>query len=438
MTGSGRLLGGALALLLLLLAVLAGFLPTGAGERLGSAVSASPRGRLAAYLLLAELGFEPELWRGAPGDLPREPDLLWLSLAPEAVSFYDGGQDEDVEGGGLTASARRARRLLEPAHYERFLREGGTLVISLREVGDLDAGRALANREFVAEVLNLPELAALESEELGRTVPQEALLVGGERLGLRSPQPRAFAPLPEPLAARGDLDVLAVDALRLEETGEEWPLALRAGVGRGWLVLLADDRWLENKSLSRGDNGLYLVRLVEQLMPPGRPGGSGVLRFDDFGVGGWEPGSWAGLLVSRRGLLASVQVALLLLALAWALGWVRSFPRDPRPLERLSPLARARALAALYLRAGRPDLLAELLRGGLRRRIAATALGAGRRALEGEAFERALAAHAQQTGRAEELPRWRRLFGEQPVRTPAELERLGAELAELEVRPESP
>jgi len=323
----GRWTGLALLLLALVVLLFTGLGGAG-GEVPGSARSAARDGRLAAYLLLVEFEHEPELWVEPPGELPPGPHQLWLARAPENFVAQDAELPEDDP-----LEAARARGPAGLQRYREFMEQGGTLVLPATE-------RVVS---FLAEELGL------DSEALVAWEPEGSRGFEIEELEL------------------GERETAAGTRVVTLSAGEE-RLAREIPVGAGSCLLIAAGDYLDNDRLGRRDNGLFLLRLAERRAAGGR------LLFDEYALGLGSQESSASLAVSPRGVLLSLHLAVLLLVLCWRSAWAREFPRDPEPLDRVSPLARARALATALRRAGRIDTLGEMLRvGDGRRRLGADA-----------------------------------------------------------------
>lgn len=394
-----RALFGALLVLVLLIAMVISGLTGSLGSDPQSARSKEPAGRLAAALLLEELGIEHRLFEAAPISLPQGPNLLWLPGAPRLPDHLLAGVDE-----------ARGPALDDPRHglfYRRFVEEGGTLVVPA----------TVAARPFLERALGLddPPLAQHAAAPGG-----EVRLLGGAPLRLGSPARlgRGGAPLRAPLLP-GEPEPLAVDA-------EGLVFALRIPFGAGALVLLADDAFLTHAELPLAEHALFFACLVELLRPSSRP-----LYFDEFALGGWRPVGKLELALSPGARGVTLHLLLLALLWAWMHAWPREFPRDPPPLELRSPLERARAQAGLLLRGAQVPFLAERLRAGVLRRLA-RALRLPAREVEGSQ-ERAVALSAL----LERAPRARHgslraLLAERAVTNGAELEALGRELLDLE------
>ena len=305
---SGRGMGIAAIVLVILVGVVLS-LGGGVSSTSGSVGSSDRDGRLAAFLLLDELGFEPEPWSAPPGELPSGPHQLWLADAPFSFEAADEASSEEpvAEDPLEIARARGASGL---ARYREFMEQGGTLVLPATE-------SVLA---FLVEGLGLAADAIPELES-------------------------------DDAPARFGRDL--TDARGLAKT---------LPVGAGGCRLIPPGDYLDNDELDEEGHALFLVRTVELGDPDGR------LLFDEYALGLGAGESSASLAVSPRGLLLTLNLALVLLVVTWRSAWAREFPRDPEPLGRVSPLARARGLAAVMIRAERFDALADMLRAGDGRR----------------------------------------------------------------------
>ncbi len=354
---SGRT--GGLVLLAVFLAI-AILLPSGSGEAPdGSILSSRPGGRRAAYLLLAGLGLGAEEWRRPPDHLPDGGALLILPRAPRALApphldraGEDGGEDGEEEAAPAAVGAAdddpledvRVRTLWG---YRRFVEAGGVLLLA--------EGRA--ERELLRE-LEIDEIAWLDFEDEAGAADARGLGDAFELEGWK----RRGDPVEE--WAEGAVAPLLADA-------DGRALGWRVDVGRGAVAWLADDGFLRNDRIGSADHGRLLVRLVEEL------GAAGPVWFDEYAAGRWSPGGAADLLAGPALGPATLHVLLLGLVATWLAAWAADFPRDPPPLSRLSPLARAEALASLCLRGRRASLLAQWLRAGVWRRVVAAARVAG-------------------------------------------------------------
>ncbi|MEW6074482.1 MAG: hypothetical protein AB1726_18040 [Planctomycetota bacterium] len=348
----GRALALFFLLSLLLIGVLAAFLPADEEASGRRAFSADADGRHPAYLLLVSLGFRPERWTDAPGRLPAGAHLLLLPAAPPPPLGL-----ADAPAGDPAATGSRRRR--DPLHYRRFLEEGGALL------SGLDEGR----REFLADELFLAGVAdlAVESSPAPDEAPARAVLATGEEIPLAPDLAERFAPA----TISSDFEVLAAD-----EEGR--PLAVERPVGRGRLVLLASDALLGRDEIGRAGHALLLVRLVEELAPGGR------ILFDDYALGDWRPDSPLALALAPGARAFTLHLLLLGLLAVWGAARPFPFPRDPEPLALVSPLTRVRAWAATLVRLRRWNLLGTLLVEGARRRPAGLAAARLDRAVASE------------------------------------------------------
>ncbi len=343
--GLGRTLGAGAILFLLLAGLLLALLPSRSTGATGSVFSVEPGGTHALFLLLEELGFQVLPWTRAPGNLPRNSDLLVLMGVPEEPPGYPA-PGAGAEDGGARSSARRLRDL---RHYLRFVEEGGTIAMGIAS----PQGEELA---FLRDTLGIPEVAGLGLDAQGEgSASLTAVLRSGERLVLARGKVRLAGSLPE------RAEVLAAD-----EAGSK--LAVRIPIGRGALLLSAVPfELLANRSIDREDDALYFVRLIEELTPFER------ILFDEYALGGWAPDSPLGLALAPGAILFSLHGLALFLLFLWRSAWVGPFPRDPEPLAGVSALARAEGLASAIERAGRWDLLARLARTGVLERWSARA-----------------------------------------------------------------
>ena len=343
----------------------------------GSARSNAPGGRRAALLLLAELGFAPELWDRPPGELlaPSDshapPGLLWMPRVPRDFD-PELAPDDPLE-------AARARGPGAWSRYRAFAEAGGVLLLPASEESAAFASAGLGLDPADAEPFELP--SELDVSELD----------------------------PAPL-----------DAMRVLELtdGSGVTLARRIALGEGALVLLAEGDWADNAALGEHGHALLLVRLLE------RVGQGGPLYFDEGVFTAARGGDSALALAFGAGGRFTWHLLALLALAVWAAAWVREFPRDPEPLEALSPLARAEATAAWLARHGRFDALARMLRDGT---LAALGGETGEERIE----RGAVAALAEGHGRAGEAERWIELLAARPVADREGLAALDRELRGL-------
>jgi len=339
--------------LLVVLALTAQFLTPGDHAEAGSAASTESDGRRALLLLLRDLGFRAETWNEAPGALPRGGGLLWMAGTPKHPSSL-GDEDEDAEGDPekdereppqpsvAKAPSPAAQGFRAPSHYRRFLEEGGTLILKLDD----------ESRLFLVDELGLVACEDVHPNTDAEAGVRRVRDRRGEEIEVAVEQGSMLLPPPDGSTA---------EALWWGGTPggqDEDVLAVMVPVGSGQLVLLGDDSFLANEKLREHDHALLAVRLAEEFARGGR------ILFDEYALGLWRPRTAMTLLGSKSLLLATLQIAALLLLALWSSAWAREFPRDPRALESASPLLRARALASLLTRAGRIDVLERYHREG--------------------------------------------------------------------------
>ncbi len=395
---SRGLLGAVLVLALLLALVLSNLVAAGKVPPL-SVRSKEPQGRLAAALLLEELGLVARRLEAPPLALPAARAVLWMPGVPDLPEHLLRGPDE-ARGPALD-DPRHA------LHYRHFVEQGGTLVLPAGE----------RERTFLERVFELADPPL--GEELWDS-PDRARLLAGPPLAIDFAErlTQDGRELRIPLRASGP-EALAVD-------GAGRVVVLRYVHGAGSIVLLAEGGFFSNEFIGHARHAELFVRLVGELTARGED-----LYFDEFALGSWAPAGKLELALAPgvRGL--TLHLVLLALVGAWIVAWPREFPRDAPPLERRSPLERARAQAGLLVRSGHWAHLALRLRQGLLRRLAAR-LRLVRRELERmEEVEAALAELAA-LPHAPPAATLRELFVTRPVRDAAALESLGRELALLE------
>jgi hypothetical protein len=240
----------------------------------------------------------------------------------------------------------------------------------------------------------------------------------GEELRADWPENASF----RDLARNGRVQPLWT-APRSESESDE-VLAVIVPVGSGRLVLLGDDGFLDNAHLREQDHALLAVRLAEHLRPGGR------LLFDEFALGLWQPHTATSLATSPQLFLITGHLLLLAILFVWTRAWVKTFPRDPPPLSRISPLARARSRAALCERARRYDLLAGMLRRGSLRRWASTVRLRVPRAESStpETMASEIGRIAERSGQSSSADRWRGIALRPRVASAADLEALSRDL----------
>jgi hypothetical protein len=420
----------------------------------GSVASAAARGRRALFLMLAELGFVPEAWKEPPGRLPRGQHLLWLAGAPETwaerqprkfpalgdekrsgekepaseskeretTSHAESKQDASSERASRenTASERPSRedaaevevpaalRAHAPVQYRRFVEDGGKIILRYDE-------RA---RHFLRDELGIDEFRDLELDADSPAGERSVRTESGEELRADWPNSACF----RALAPNGRVHTLWT-AARADGENEEI-LAVAVRVGSGEIVVLGDDAFLDNEHLREMNHGLLAVRLAEELHPGSR------LLFDEYARGMWEPETATRLATSPHLFLVTAHLLLLVALFVWSRAWAKTFPRDPPALSRVSPLARARARAALFERAGRYDRLAGMLRHGSMRRWPALTRVRRVRADESaaEPLQSELDRITARVGTEESAARWREAVVVRRVGNARELEALARDL----------
>ena len=379
---------GALAVILLVafMTVVSSLAPTEDGVAF-SVASRGPDGRRAAYLLLAELGFEPLAWRRRPAELPRERALLWLPRPPHREADPDDPLD--------TALARGPH---DPRFYRRFVDEGGVL-----------AARATPEmRGWLAGALGID---ALDEIEVTSLVDAPAVVeLGAYELEVDW---RAAAAISD-----GSFGAMATPLLVTERGAA---VAVRIAVGRGEVVLLPSFDFLANERIADADHALLFVRLVEAIAPDGR------VLFDEYALGDWERDSIVSLSLSPALRLLSLHALALALLAAWRSAFARSFPRSAEVEAPIDPLQRARAQGALYARARRPDLCAGELRRAAWQRLVDRS-GAARALAAREPDRDAVRTLAARLGAAAQADRFVDVFCERAVRSRADLDELERDL----------
>jgi hypothetical protein len=349
-----RILAIGLLAFLLGLALAAQFLQPSSDTVDGSAASAEPEGRRALLLLLRDLGIRAEAWSGSPGALPREGALLWLARSPlqrseepEPAEKKGNPADESREAKPARAPSPAALGLRSSAHYRRFVEEGGTLV--LRQSDEA--------RKFLVDEMGLSACADVHASRVAKAGLRHLGNSRGEVLDIEVREGGVL------LAPDTGSTAYALWWGGTESAAGEDVLAMVVPEGSGQVVLLGDDAFLANGRIGERDHALFAVRLVEEFARSGR------VLLDEYALGLWHPRTAMSLLASPSLFLASLHLPVLLLLFLWRSAWVREFPRDPPALEAVSPLVRARSLAALLSRAGRFDLLARPLREETLRRL---------------------------------------------------------------------
>jgi len=309
-------------------------------ETAHSVDNVGPHGWHAAFALLEELGLAPRAFAQPPGLLPSGRELLVLPCAP--IDPRQGDADTAPAKPRADPDAldlAQEESLRSPRQLRRFLEQGGLIA----------AGLSGGMLEYLRTEVGLTQLegAAIEPFE---QAPGPVHLPNGEQLTLELESASSLTGL----GAGVERTVLA-STLRGETVALELP------VGRGALVLLANDGFFDNAALRSADNALFLVRLIEALAPQS-------VLFDEHALGLWSESGPLDLALSPRLRLLTLHLVLVALLAAWSTSFAREFPRDPEPLLTTAPLERARGISSLALRAGRPGVLGrELVRGTLQR-----------------------------------------------------------------------
>lgn len=414
---ANRILIGLISLLFLLGLVLSSL--TGQSPPVSQSVTSSEKeGRRALFLMLAELGFEPEVWRQAPISLPTGEHCVWLARIPIDLESPDEEAETDGEGEDAAGSSSLAI-LSDPRHprnYGEFVSAGGTLVLPYSQ----------GNLAWLREDCGL-DVPAWE-------VPGEfdgALsIVFDDGTGMRIHLSAEVSPVEED-GSSSDWDGAEHELHGwhdLATTEEGLPFASWASVDYGRVVFLGSDGFLTNETIGEADNGLFAVRLVEALERGGE------LYFDEFALGRWLPVSKVELLTAPGVLEVGYHLLWALIVFVLLHTWAREFPRDPRE-PALNPRLRVSSQARLFERAGRFDLLAHELRLGVLRRIARRAgLVRGGAGLTEETSPEELWDQARRI--AESAPGdpalWREAFAPSEIDGARDLEALGDRLHELE------
>ena len=425
--GSRLVLGG--LILLFLFGVGVQMLGSGSKSLERSVASNEDGGRRALLLVLNELGYEAQAWRGSPNTLPPGEHLLWMAAVPNSLEGEGGDEDEDSEqpdradreGPDGDSSQPLHADPRHPLNYGVFVRGGGTLLLPYSA-----ANLAWLQERCELEVPDWPHRrpgadATLEFES------GESLRLAFAHRATSGEDDEVDGEASEAEGVDGSVDPTAHAALGWHDVAwldDGQPFVSWVEVGYGRVAFLADDRFLRNDRLQGFDNGLAAVRLVEALSAGGR------VLFDEYAIGLWLPLTKTELMTSGGLLEIGLHAVLLFLLVTWLFAWVREFPRDPVEPP-LNPRLRVQSQAALYDRARAFDPLAESLRGGvlrrLTRRLGVRTRNAGaarpRADLVADLRERAplLASDA----------RWS-LFDPTPLHSRAELEQLGATLAAFE------
>jgi len=327
-------LGLTLVLLLAVLAFLAQFAAAPDGGVPSSARSRERRGRRAALALLQELGFDARAWNRPPGAIPDEARVVFVPR-PDAL---DAGEE------GARAALGELHDL---HHYRSFVERGGTLVVPAEGADG-----------FLAPGLGL------QAPERAPRADRTPMLRGRSRAGEELE-----------LAGYGDPLLSAAEGRAWLAGDAGSALVLEVELGSGRVLVLSGGRWFDNDAIADGDAGLLFVRIAESFArdgsgDPGDPGGA--VLFDEYSLGLWQPRSPLAVAFEPRFSALSAHALLVLAILVWRSAFAREFPRDPRALELVSPLARARSATALLERAGRHALVARRLCDGVLARLEAS------------------------------------------------------------------
>ena len=370
---------------LLAFGLLLEMLPSGLDRAPASVRSSEPNGRHVVFEVLRELGIRAKAWTDSPGGLPATGDLLFLPVAPEAPPGYgDLAEDERAP-----IRSPNNRRLRDPRHYVRFVESGGTLLlpassdaleflIDTCELADFEdvSLRALLTWDTGDEVI-----AAASLEDLVDRISEEAGVTWGD-----DDPPDSDESVDAVMEAIGTWVVFPtgerfkVDwrpARRFGAPGIESPfeveltdeqgraLALSYPHGNGHIVVLVPElEFLDNAHIDEPGNALLAVRLIERFAA------NGAVYFDEYVLGGWVPDSAIELAFAPQNFPFSAHLIVLVVLLLWSSAWARQFPRDPIQWSPVSAMMRAKGFASMIVRARRWDTLANMLRGGVLRRLA--------------------------------------------------------------------
>lgn len=395
-------------------------LPEPEGGGLPSVSSNRPEGRRALFLVLQRLGWTPEAWRKPPGALPHGAHALWCFSAPGTGPLAH--EDDAAPGAGSESADEKTARGPSPArhglhdreNYRAFVEGGGTIVLEWNQ----------RTRDFLRDDVGLAGLAAFEVKNPSGATSSHLVRTGdGKELAVPW---RANATLPQAMC-----DSLALPLWTTAQADARPDvLAATIDVGAGRVVLLGDLSFTANEHLGEDQSAALALRLLDEQGEPQR------ILFDEYALGLWEPQTALGLAFSDARLWVTLHVCALLACLAWIAGWARAFPRDPPPLEVVSPLARARGLANVLARARRWSELARFARRGELERLRRRARLLRRRSDDGgeggrEALARDLELAAERLGRGGDVARWRAAFADRRITGEAQLSKLLAELDEL-------
>lgn len=316
-----------LTLALLGLGVAGALLGAGAG---GSRASddRGPEGTAALAAVLRQMGHEVEAMRVGLNALMREPtgSVLFVVSAPGLVPSAVVGDGE-------------IRRL------ERFVEEGSTVVV-------------------------VTHYADTFLDELGPAFEYDAIDTLDHDAGEESKT--ALPLLPGPLTLGGPLAITGRGALHLGGLHDEplfavgpHPVAIRRGLGDGFVVAISDPTTVTNRGLGRGGNLEFYTALVESHLGEG-----GKVLFDDLHAGGGD--DFGVIAYARRSGLTPALLAVLLLGAGYLwragsrFGAVLPPPdrRNPRPSSEL-----VGAIGDLYERAGLHGHVVALMSRRFRRKV---------------------------------------------------------------------
>lgn len=410
----------ALVAAMALLSLLVAWLPS-APPAEDSARSAAGPGRLGLWRLLESFGWSVEAFDERPGRLPGDGSCVWLARLPGDLELADSSADELVSGeieevkANTEARARGDQPLRDalelspahPRHYRSFVAQGGRLFVEC--AADLDLER-LTNEFGFSE---LAHLARREVDDDAATIWRAS---DGEELRVGSAEGACF----EGMESLPRAIPLWIDA-------ESRVRAFELPVGRGRLVLFAQRGLFDNATLASNDHAVIALRLVERAGRDRRillDESNGFLGAPTLLELAWRP----------RARPFTLGLILLALMTSWRAFAAREIPRDPPPVDRLSPRSRARAMANLMLRARRYDLIADDLRERAALRAAtACHLPANRARLAmGPASARARFAEECRFGADEGA--WLAAMEPTPIRAASELAELDRALIRLESR----
>lgn len=353
-----RLSIAALVAAMAVLTLLVAWLPSAPPEDDSVRSSAGP-GRLGLWRLLTSFGWSVEAFDDRPGRLPVDGSCVWLARLPKGPESAHSTEDEQDEGEPADTEATseaRARRdqplrdALEfspahPRHYKSFVAQGGRLFVECG--GDEDLQRLTGEFGF-------SELAHLTRREVDDPASTTWRAPDGEELHIANRAGACFDGM-ESLPRAIPLWIDAEDRVR----------AFELPLGRGRIVLFAQRGLFDNAALASVDHAVIALRLVERAGRDRRillDESSGFLGAPTLAELAWRP----------RARAFTLSLILLALVASWRAFAAREIPRDPPPVDRLSPRSRARATANMTLRARRFELIASDLRERAALRVCAS------------------------------------------------------------------